>query len=109
MLATTIESACQATGCALCGTTKCSYGLRGSSLYAQVERSLPKLLLRGEGKSPLKYIMSVLLLDFEYFIEKQFHLLTRVWVFILGGSKFLLGDQTLVTKSAKKCCHVGSL
>ena len=25
---------------------------------------------RGEGRSPLKYIISILLLDFEYFIEK---------------------------------------
>ena len=46
--------------------------LRGSSHYAaQVERQLPKLLSRGEGRNPLKYIMSVLLSDFEYFIEKS--------------------------------------
>ena len=52
---------------------------KGSSHYAaQVERSLPKLLSRDEGRSPLKYIMSVLFLDFEYFIKKIFGLLIRV-------------------------------
>ena len=81
---------------------------RGSSQYAaKVERSLPKLTSRGEGKSPLKYIMNILLLDFEYFIEKKFHFLTRVS--ILGVSKLLLRGQTLGAKSAQKCCHVGTL
>ena len=83
---------------------------RGSSHYAgQVERSLPKHLSRGEGRSSLKYIMSVILLDFEYFIENKFHLSTRVWVSILGGPKLLLRGQILGAKSAKKCCHVGTL
>ena len=59
--------------------------LRGSSHYVgQVERSLPKLLSRGEGRSPLKYIINVLLSNFEYLIEKKFHLVTRLWVSILG-------------------------
>ena len=53
----------------------------GSLHYdVQIERSLPKFLLRGEGRSSLKYIMSVLLSIFEYFVEKKFHLSTRVWV-----------------------------
>ena len=81
--------------------------LRGSSHYtSQVKRLLPKLLSRGEGRSPLKYIMSVLLSYFEYFIEKKFHLSTRVWVFILGESKLLPRGRTLGAKSAKKCYHV---
>ena len=47
--------------------------IRGSSHYAaQVKRSLPKLLSRGEGRSLLKYIMSVILSDYEYCIEKRF-------------------------------------
>ena len=47
--------------------------IRGfSHLANQAERSLPKLLLREKGKSPLKNTMSVLVLDFEYFIEKKF-------------------------------------
>ena len=84
--------------------------IRGSSHYAsQVKRSLPKLLLRVEGRSPLKFIMSVLLLDFEYFMENKFHFLTRVWVSILRESKFLPRGQNLDAKSAKKCCHVGTL
>ena len=77
--------------------------VRGSLHYAaQVERLLPKLLSRGEGRSPFKYIMSVCLLNFEYFIEKNFHLSTRVWISILGGSKLLSRGQTLGAKSVKK-------
>ena len=46
--------------------------LRASSdLANQAERSNPKLLSRGEDRSLLKYIISVLLLDSEYFIEKS--------------------------------------
>ena len=46
--------------------------LRDSLHYVgQVERLLPKLLSRGEKRSPLKKIMNVLLLDFKYFIEKK--------------------------------------
>ena len=66
-------------------TTYAIQNIRGLSYYvARVKRSSPKLLLRGEGRSPLKYIMSVFLLDFEYFIEKKFLLLLRVWVSILS-------------------------
>ena len=84
--------------------------LRGSSHYAaQVERLLPKLLSRGEGRSPSKYIMSVLLSEFEYFIEKKFHLLTKVGIFILGGPKLLSQGRILGAKSDAKCCHVGTL
>ena len=48
------------------------YTFRASSdLAGQAERSNPKLLSRGEDRSLLKYIISVLLSDFEYFIEKS--------------------------------------
>ena len=74
-----------------------SPGVRGSSRYAgQVKRSLPL------ERSPLKYITSVLLSDFDYFIEKKFGLSTRVWVSILGGTKLLPRGKTLDTKGAKK-------
>ena len=55
----------------------------------QAKRPNPKLLSRGEDRSPLKYIISVILSDSKYFIEKRFCLLTRVWVSILGRPKFL--------------------
>ena len=75
--------------------------LWGSShLAGQVQRSNPKLLSRGEGRSPLKYI--IFLSDFEYFIEKKFSLLTRVWVSIPKGPKLLPRGQTLSAKSVKK-------
>ena len=45
-----------------------------SDLADQAERPNPKLLSKGEDRSPLKYIISVLLLDSEYFIEKKFGL-----------------------------------
>ena len=51
--------------------------------------------VRGEGRSPLKYIM--------------FHLSARVWVSIFDAPKLFPRGQTLGTKSAKKCCHVGTL
>ena len=60
----------------------------------------PKLLSRGEDRSSLKYIISVLLSDSEYFIENKFGLLTRVWVFVLKGPKLLSRGQTLGAKSA---------
>ena len=83
---------------------------RDSSHYAaQAYRPSPKLLSRGEGRSPFKYIMSVLLSHFEYFIEKMFNLSVRVWVSILGVPKLLPRGQTLDAKSTKKCCHVGTL
>ena len=78
-------------------------------MVGQVERQNPKLLSKGEERSPIKYIISVLLLDSKYFIEKKFGLSTRVWISILKGPKLLLRGQTLSTKSAKKCCHVGTL
>ena len=84
--------------------------LRGSSHYpTQVKRPLLKLLSRGEGRNLLKYIMSVFLLDFEYFIQKRFGLSIRVWISILGMPKFLLRVQTLGAKSVKKYCHIGTL
>ena len=43
-----------------------------SHLTGQTERPNPKLLSRGEDKSSLKYIISVLLSNSEYFIEKKF-------------------------------------
>lgn len=42
-------------------------------------------------------------MTFEYFIEKKFGLLTRVWVFI-----FIVPRHTLSTKTLQKCCHVGT-
>ena len=85
--------------------------VRGSSHYVvQVERLLFKLL-QGKGRSPLKYIMSVLLLDFEYFILKKFDLLARVWV-SLDVPKLLLRGQILEAKSTKKvlpCRHFRGL
>ena len=84
--------------------------IRCSSHYAaQAERSLPKFLLRGEGRSSLKYIMSDFLSNFEYFNEKMFGLSTRVWVFILSEPKLLPRGRILGAKSAKKCYHVGTL
>ena len=53
--------------------------------------------------------MSVLLSNFEYFIEKKFGFSTRVWVFIFSMLKLLLRVQTLGAKSNKKCCYVGIL
>ena len=90
--------------------TFCKFLLTASShLAGQAERPNPKLLSRGEDRSPLKYIISVLLSNSEYFIEKNFGLLTRVWVSVLGGPRLLSRGQTLGAKSAKKCCHVGTL
>ena len=53
--------------------------------------------------------MSILLSDFEYFIETKFDLSTRIWVSILGVPKLFLKGQTLGAKSVKKYCHVGTL
>ena len=78
-------------------------------MAGQVERPNPKLLFKSKERSPLKYIISVLLSDSEYFIGKNFGLLTRVWVFILRGPKLLSRGQTLGAKSAKKHYHVGTL
>ena len=57
--------------------------------------------MAGQVRSPLKYIISVLLSDSEYFIEKKFGLSTRVWVFVLEGPKLLSSGRTLGAKSAK--------
>ena len=53
--------------------------------------------------------MSVLLLDFAYFVEKMFGLFARDWVYILSMPKLLPKGQTLAAKSTKKCCHVSTL
>ena len=45
-----------------------------NGLAGQAERPNPKLLSRGEDRSLLKYIISFLLSDSEYFIEKKFGL-----------------------------------
>ena len=67
-----------------CQVLKFSFNHKGSSHYAiQAKRPLSKLLSRGEGRSSLKYIMSVLLSNFEYFIKRKFGLLTRVWISFL--------------------------
>ena len=78
-------------------------------MASQVERPNSKLLSRGEERSPLKYIISVLLSDSEYFIEKKFGLLTRVWVSVLGGPKLLSRGQFFGAKKVKKYWHVGTL
>ena len=80
-----------------------------SNLAGQTEKPNPKLLFKGEDRSPLKYIFSVLLSDYEYFIEKKFGLSTRVWFSVLEGPKLLSRGRTLGAKSAKKCYHVGTL
>ena len=54
------------------------------TLCCQAKRLLPKLLSKDEGRSSIKYMLSVLLLDFEYLIEKMFGLLARVWISILS-------------------------
>ena len=82
---------------------------RGSLHCAtQAERLLPKLLSRGEWRSPLKYIMSIFCQILSISLKK-FGLSTRIWVSILSVPKFLLRVQTLGAKSAKKYCHVGIL
>ena len=94
----------------LVGVNISYHNLRGSSHYvAQVERLSSKILSRGEERSPLKYIISVLLSNFEYFIEKKCGLWTRVWISIFIMPKFLPRVQTLGAKTTKKCCHVGTL
>ena len=80
-----------------------------SHLAGRTERPNPKLLSRGEDRSSLKYIINVLLLDSEYFIEKKFDLSTRVWVSIFDAPKLFSRGQTLGAKSAQKCYHVGIL
>ena len=58
-------------GCSVKMPLKCTIFLEYSSSHlAQTERPNPKLLSRGGDRSSLKYIISVLLSDFEYFIEK---------------------------------------
>ena len=74
--------------------------MASSHLASQSREAKPKLLSRGEDRSPLKYIINVLLSDSEYFIEKKFGLSTRVWVSLLGGPKHLSRGQTLGAKSA---------
>ena len=83
--------------------------MASSHLAGRTERPNPKLLSRGEDRSSLKYIISILLSDSKYFIEKKFDLLTRVWVFVFDAPKLFSRGKTLGTKSAKKCCHVGTL
>ena len=80
-----------------------------SHLVGRTERPNPKLLSRGEDRSSLKYIISVLLSNSEYFIEKKLDLSTRVWVSVFDAPKFFSRGQTLGAKSAKKYCHVGTL
>ena len=39
----------------------------------------------------------------------MFHLSARVWVSVFDAPKFFPRGQTFGTKSAKKCCHIGTL
>ena len=70
-----------------------------SHLAGPTERPNPKLLSRCEDRSSLKYIISVLLSDSQYFIEKTFDLSTRVWVSIFDAPKLFSRGQTLGAKS----------
>ena len=84
--------------------------LRASSdLAGQAERPNPKRLSKGEDRSPLKYIISVLLSNSEYFIEKKFGLSTRVCICVHEGPKLLSRGQIFGAKSTKKCCRVDTL
>ena len=83
--------------------------MASSHLAGWTERPNPKLFSRGEDRSSLKYIINVLLSDSEYFIEKKFDLSTRIWVSVFDAPKLFSRGQTLDAKSAKKCCHVGTL
>ena len=79
-----------------------------SHLAGRTERPNPKLS-RGEDKSSLKYIISVLLSNSEYFIEKS---LTSRLEFGFPFSMHPNSSQEaklLVPKSAKKYCHVDTL
>ena len=80
-----------------------------SHLYGYGLFTLGRSNREAKDKSSLKYIVTVLLSDFEYLIEQKFGLSTRVWVSVLGGPKLLSRGQTLGAKSAKKCYHVGTL
>ena len=82
--------------CAVC------YNLRASShLAGRTERPNPKLLSRGEERSSLNYIISVLLSNSQYFIEKKFDLSIRVWVSIFDTPKLFSRGQTRGTKVSK--------
>ena len=75
-----------------------TYHIRASSHSVKSRGCQPNssyFWARGEGKSPLKYIM--------------FHLLARVWVSIFDAPKLFSRGQTFGAKSAKKCCHIGTL
>ena len=87
-----------------------AHSIRASSHLAdRTERPNPKHFSKGEDRSSLKYIISVLLSDSEYFIEKKFDLLIRVWISIFEAPKLFLRGQIFGAKSAKKSCHVGTL
>ena len=76
--------------------------IRGFSHYAaQTKKPLSKLLLRGERRSPLKYIMSIFLSNFEYFIEKMFGLYTRIWISFLVCPNSCQEAKLLVPKMPK--------
>ena len=86
--------------------------MASSHLASLAKRPNPKLLSRGEDKSPLKYIITIFLSNSQYFIEKKFVLSTRVWVSILGGPKLLPRGQTLWCQKCQKvlpCRHFGGL
>ena len=79
-----------------------------SHLVSQVQRSNPKLLLKGEGRSPLKYTITILLLDFEYFIKKR--LASRL-EFGFPFSKDLNScrEIKLLVPKVLPCKHLGGL
>ena len=77
-----------------------------SHFAGQAERSNLKLLSRGEDRSSLTYIISVLLSASENFVKKEFGLSTRIWISVLGGPKFLSRGRAFGTKNAKSATIV---
>jgi hypothetical protein len=79
--------------------------VRSASCYGHwVQRTLYKLSLRGQGRSPLKYKNCRLCIWKEKFIH-----LRKIWISTNIVDKFSSIRQTFGAKTSKKCCHVGVL
>jgi hypothetical protein len=82
------------------------YILRGTLHYNHwVKRTLDKLSLKRQGRSPLKYTNYGVCIS----VEKKFVHLRKVWVSINIVDKLCSTEQTLGAKTYKKCYHVGIL
>jgi hypothetical protein len=82
------------------------YILRGTLHYNHwVKRTLDKLSLKRQGRSPLKYTNYGVCIS----VEKKFVHLRKVWVSINIVDKLCSTEQTLGAKTYKKCHHVGIL